>query len=903
MIRSHAIITFLILLAGLTTGYFAARGVIDYLAISFREKDLSGLDRVQTGGPAAARGLPLRIVDLGGVGVLPDTARWGSSYAHNQHYFEDVMKADPPFVNVAAFQREQVKLDHYAEKMAGFGYNAMALPWFLEVVNFDLEGDGTAVYPAGNLYRSRHDTLTRRFRELMQTAADHGMGTYLWTDMVALTPPLESYLLERFGSVDTENSELWQVYARGAEELFAKFPHLEGIILRIGEAGSVYNLPGWDYKSELYVRTDRAVRLMLEAFLSAAEKYDRTIIFRTWSVGVGQVGDMHTNPETYARVLGGIRSGHLVVSTKYCNGDFYSWLGTNPTLFAGDHRRIVEFQAKREYEGFGALPNYLGPLHQGALQNLVEKNPRVEGVWVWTQYGGPLRAGPLIIYPFYGFNVINDLNTYATSRLVMDPYADLDSITAGWIEATFGPDPLLVANLSAFFNASHGVVQEGLYISEFAKYEVRAMGLEPPPMLWIFEWDILGASSAVFSNIWFVTRDHFREVTDEGFQAVKDAVTLRDLLLEVRERVTLNKEDYDRLVASAAYEIELFRLLDYYRQFFMEYYRWIDSGDAGAKSGYRLAMGQFKSVMDYHEARHAGDLNALGMDFEEVRSGIRIAERTALSVRISQIVLVVAIFLLVMGIPGFVRERAQRRFAGTLYFDALFRPFRISGGESYHGTGRLVGLMGLLYILGWSAFSSFTAIWFPLCMVLSGYLFVVPLALLLNPGHHFRKILITLLGPKLVILALILSAVAVRGPVYFWYLVWVSDPFKLILLSLLVMLIFRKFQVYIILARRWGRRNLAASVAMVFMVLGFQLLVAGVALQLVGLEESLTALNNELLVLPGGLSKIMGITTHLGIPPEVPGWIIGGASVIALTSLLVYLLSARSREPAGFGIS
>ena len=260
--------------------------------------------------------------------------------------------------------------------MSRFGYNAMAIPWFLEYINFDRVGNGKEVYGEESLYRARHDSLASMIGRLMEVSADSGLGTYLWTDMVALTPPLKSYFEELFGGVDTENPAFWEIYGKAAEEAFEKFPNVEGIIIRIGEAGSIYNKPGWDYTSELYVRTPEAVRLMLEAFLKAA-KYDRTIIFRTWSVGVGKIGDMHTNPETYQQVLGEIQSGHLVVSTKYCSGDFYSWLRFNPTLYQGDHRRITEIQAKREFEGFGILPNYVAPLHQSALQSFLEKRPPV----------------------------------------------------------------------------------------------------------------------------------------------------------------------------------------------------------------------------------------------------------------------------------------------------------------------------------------------------------------------------------------------------------------------------------------------------------------------------------------------------------------------------------------------
>jgi hypothetical protein len=896
VITRNILISVLILLAGGITGFLASRGSIGFLDIRIHEKDLSELTRSHPAPDSGSVEMPIRIVDLGGVGVLPDTARWGNNYEHNQHVFEDVMLVNPPYIDTAAFNREYLKLAAYAGRMGRFRFNAMAIPWFLETINFDKVENGRQVYGDESIYRGRHDTLSARMETLMELAADSGLHTYLWTDMVALTPPLKSYFDERFGSVDTENPDFWKIYGKSAEEAFEKFPLVDGIIIRIGEAGSVYNKPGWDYTSELYVRTDKAVKLMLEAFLEAAERYDRTIIFRTWSVGVGKIGDMHTNPETYQRVLGTIDSDHLVVSTKYCSGDFYSWHMFNPTLYQGAHRRITEIQAKREFEGFGAIPNFVGPLHQSALQSFLGKNPKLEGVWVWTQYGGPLRAGPMTIYPFYGFNVINDVNVYAASRLMLDPYADLDSIAGAWIRGYFGSDSLLVENLTGFLNASYGVMLKGLYISEFARYDVRALGLEPPPMLWIFEWDILGASSAVFSNIYFITSDHFRDAVDEGFEAVQGAIALKELLLEVKDRVTTNPDDFDQLIASVDYEIELFRLLDYYRQFFMYYYHWIETGDRQSGTKYKLAMGQFKAMVQYHEEKFQGNLNTLGMDFEEAKTGISIAENAGRAIRWARVVVVVALFLLVMGIPGFVRDRAHRRFAGTLYFDALFRPHRISDMNAYHGTRRMVVFLLTLYLLSLVVFSSFASLWFPLALGLLGLIFVILLALLMNAPKNLDKILVVLLAPKVIIMSFVLVVVAIRGPMYFWYQVWVSDLFKMVFLSVWFMLLFRKFQVYVVMGRKWGHRNNTESKAMILIAFGFQLFVAGLALQLFGLEESLTALNNELIVLPGGLSRILGITTHLGIPPELPTWIIWFASGVILCALLLLLINLRFKR-------
>lgn len=898
MITRNYLLTLILLLAGLAAGYYISRGAVDFLAISYTEKDLSELDHISSAPDSIADGLPIRIVDLGGVGVLPDTAGWGANYEHNQHFFEEVMKVHPPFIDTLALNRESDKLGMYSGRMASFGYNAIALPWFLEYINFDRLGNGLEIYGEESIYRQRHKVLSREFGRLMQVAADSGLSTYLWTDMVALTPPLKAYFEERFGWVDTENPELWDVYGKAAEEAFEIFPDMDGIIIRIGEAGSIYNKPGWDYSSELYVRTEKAVKLMLEAFLKAAEKYDKTIIFRTWSVGVGRIGDMHTNPATYQKVLGDIHSDHLVVSTKYCSGDFYSWLAFNPTLYQGEHRRITEIQAKREFEGFGSIPNYIAPLHQSALQSILERNRKLEGVWVWTQYGGPLRAGPLIIYPFHGFNAINDLNVYSISKLVENPYVELKTVCADWIREYFGNDSLLISHVSKVLMDSYEVMKKGLYIGEYAKYDVRALGLEPPPMLWIFEWDLLGASSAVFSNMYYITRDKLQEVVDEGLEAVLGAIAMKDLLLEVRDRVEYRQEDYDMLLASVDYEIELFRLLDYYRQYFMHYYHWIDTGDPRSKTSYKLALGQFKAVMNFHEQKYGKNLNTLGMDFEEVRTGVKIAEKTGASIRMAKATVLVFVFLLILGIPGAVRDRANRKFAGTLLFDSIFRPNLISGLNLYHGTRRLALFLVVLYILSLFIFTAFTSLLFPLCLGGLGLIYVFTLALWMKRGKESAKILVSLMANKVLILVGILVLVAIRGPLYFWYQFWTSELFKILFISLFVMLLFRKFQVYLILCKKWNRKKGPALRAVVFLLLGVQMLLAGLAMLFFGLEESLTSLNNEILVLPAGLSKILGITTHLGIPQELPIWITFFASGLIVLSLLWHVIRLKKSGKA-----
>jgi hypothetical protein len=77
---------------------------------------------------------------------------------------------------------------------------------------------------------------------------------------------------------------------------------------------------------------------------------------------------------------------------------------------------------------------------------------------------------------------------------------------------------------------SREAVTTGLYIGPFAEQKVRAIGLEPPPMMWIFEWDILTGDSAVLDVISSVTGDRVDEAVAEGREAVATAERMRTLV-------------------------------------------------------------------------------------------------------------------------------------------------------------------------------------------------------------------------------------------------------------------------------------------------------------------------------------------------------------------------------------
>ncbi|MCK5135849.1 MAG: hypothetical protein KAR19_08705 [Bacteroidales bacterium] len=57
--------------------------------------------------------------------------------------------------------------------------------------------------------------------------------------------------------------------------------------------------------------------------------------------------------------------------------------------------------------------------------------------------------------------------------------------------------------------------------------------------------------------------------------------------------------------------------------------------------------------MKFHKEKYEDNLNTLGMDFEEAERGLAVAENTASSVRWARVIVAMALFLLVLGIPLF----------------------------------------------------------------------------------------------------------------------------------------------------------------------------------------------------------------------------------------------------------
>ncbi len=914
--------------AGGTEGYVLSRrgGQVELVAAD-REGLAAGLfqlsDRVDAGGawdavpagptvvePALAR----RYVDTGAVGITPDPAAWAAQddYVHATGALADVVLPAEPWLDVEALADVDAQWRAYVDRMVSYGYDGVVVPGFLEYVTFDGLGDGQEVYPAGSPYRARAEAMQRQVGAMWAYADTMGMDVVLVTDMVALTGPLEQHLRELPGGLDASSPAVWDVYREAADEVLTALPYVDGIMLRVGEAGAVYNLDGWDYYSALEVTEADQVELMLRAFTEAAAPHDAEVVLRSWSVGVGGVGDLHTSPETYEAVLGdlGPEQGleDLVVSTKVVAGDFDSWLPLNPTLSVGPQPRIVEIQARREFETSGAVPDDTTGDHAAALQQLARTSPLVDGVWVWTQSGGPQRAGPMSLYLTTGFWQQWDLQVWTSARLAWDPDADLEEMERTWLRRTFSDDPATVAALAQVEALSRPAVLDGLYVGPYAEQQVRAFGLEPPPMLWVFKWDLVSGDTATWSAVYQASRGRVDEAVAGGDRAVATVEQMQALVASTDPAAYRDPALRERLVASLEYEHDLFATLGAYRETMLRGQEWLDTGDPAAREAHLRAAARYRALSAAHEARWRGDLDLPPYEFAAADTGLaRLDAQPAASWA--------ALGLLLLAVAGLVLVPVLRR--------AALLPWRLDrhGWEATGPGGRAAGLAvpGLVVLGAHVAFGAggtgpldlawaYTAVAVLTGLVVAGAGVLAGTLRDRAAGRPAAPLLwaAALAGPQLVGVLPLLVATALRGPVGAWAGFWLEPAAR------------AAYLVPAVVALVWtlaapassgvaGRGREAVAVALA--AGGAGPLGLGALALAVGQERLLTAVNDGLQVVPGGLSRILGITVHLGVPEALPAVAaaVGGAAWL-LAALLLAVPGVRSgrsragrRRPAGPG--
>ncbi len=429
-------------------------------------------------------------------------------------------------------QWDQIRGDMklFAERVAAVGYNAVSLDDLIHLVDHDHTPE----------IRARIAVLQEEYRALFGILREAGLKVFLTQDVLSYTPEM----LLRIGTAAEDASAfLRELVERG----FRTFPEVAGLILRIGESDGL-DVKG-DFRSELVMRTATDVRRMLREILPVFEAAGKTLIFRTWTVGAYSVGDLIWHRRTLARALKGIRSDSLVLSMKYGESDFFRHLPLNRNFFGTGHKTLIELQARREYEGSGEFPSFIGHDYERYAAELRDAGNLV-GFSVWCQTGGwvPFRR---LAY-LDGSAIWTEINAFVSLRLF--EYEESVEVAVQECVRFMGlADADAVLEL---LRLSEEVVKELLYFEDYAREKLYFRRVRIPPLIEVY-WHTIFIHQSIRKLL-----GHFARDREAAVRTARQAMRKIERMQELAQRSGLPVEDIE-------FMHDTFEILALAREFFM----------------------------------------------------------------------------------------------------------------------------------------------------------------------------------------------------------------------------------------------------------------------------------------------------------------------------------------------
>ena len=362
--------------------------------------------------------------------------------------------------------------------------------------------------------RERIRTCRSEFGELFAIARTYGLRVLVTMDVLSYTPRLREL-------VGGDPRSVREFLGGLIDSFFESTPEVAGLILRVGESDAK-DVDG-DFKSELHLKSVRMVRRFLRHVLPVFERHGRKLVFRTWTVGAHRIGDLIWHRSRFLDAFSGIESSALIISMKYGESDFFRFLPLNTNFFRSDHAKIIELQARREYEGCGEFPAFIGSDCERYAREL-ESAKNVVGISVWCQTGGwvPFRR---LAFLDGGEGIWTEANAAVALRVFK--HGELATEAA----RHFATDRR-IADPDAFvelLQLSEGAVEDLLYIREFAQQKLFFRRVRIPPLLNVY-WNNLFINHSTRKLLrHFVTRPE--KALAEAEAALESIRRMRELAL------------------------------------------------------------------------------------------------------------------------------------------------------------------------------------------------------------------------------------------------------------------------------------------------------------------------------------------------------------------------------------
>lgn len=409
-------------------------------------------------------------------------------------------KCRQQFIQIAA------DMEVFAQKVSRLGYNSISMDDVPHLTTDEW------LEPENN---ERAEIYREEYRKLFSICNRHGLAVYLTIDILSLSPALKD-------KIGKSRNLARQFLLRQTESVLGAFPEIKGIIIRIGECDGK-DVKGV-FKSELILRTPRQVNDMILALLPLFEQHNRFLILRSWTVGAYKVGDLIWHRHTMSRVLKGVDSPNFILSLKYGESDFFRFLPLNNHFFHHKVKKIIELQARREYEGCGEYPSFIGWDYQEYARQL-EGVENMAGISVWCQTGGWVPFRRLSYLEESG--IWNELNSYLCIKLFKEKQSTEQAIHA--FADSIGcdnPDTLL-----EFLKLNDEVIKELLYIDEVAGQKLFFRRVRIPPLLSVF-WNNIFINHSV-RKLLLLLVESGEDSVKKGYLALEKIKTMESIALEL----------------------------------------------------------------------------------------------------------------------------------------------------------------------------------------------------------------------------------------------------------------------------------------------------------------------------------------------------------------------------------
>lgn len=366
--------------------------------------------------------------------------------------------------------------------------------------------------------RDRIQVFREEFSKLFDLLrVEFDVKIFLTSDVIPFTPAVDKAL--------PPDRKVWEEYYRGLVcGVLDDFPQLEGLILRIGESdGNDVRDP---IRTRLHLRGAAETNRFLKQLLPEFETRSKTLILRTWTVGAHKIGDLIWHRQTLHQTFAGIDSPNFIISMKHGESDFFRYLPLNRAFFRLPQRKLLELQARREYEGAGEYPSYIGRDCERFARELATAE-NMAGISVWCQTGGWHRFRRLTFLQNAGDDTWIRLNVKAA----IDIFRHRRSM-----EESLG-DPRVVE----FLSHADTVIHELLYLEDFARQKLFFRRVRIPPLLHAY-WDSLFVNHAVRKVL-----RHFVRDPERALRSADGAFSLFPKMIELAREANLPVADIEHM--------------------------------------------------------------------------------------------------------------------------------------------------------------------------------------------------------------------------------------------------------------------------------------------------------------------------------------------------------------------